>query len=154
MTIGNNSTIGQKVSIHSKKLSGAMLIPVACSQQMVLNLDVAVASFYWSEGLEASQQVCKPPVWQGRETPGQAHQPTFIINPLECDGLLLGNAAHGPHLLTQLPKGQSGCQVRDQHVPGWDAHGPHVKTEPLCGEEPDQRGPFTSSTTINAATRF
>lgn len=43
--------------------------------------------------------------------------PTFIIDPLECDGLLLGNAAHRSHLLTQLHKGYRGCQVCDQHVP-------------------------------------
>ena len=43
--------------------------------------------------------------------------PTFIIDPLERDGLLLGNAAHGSHLLTQLHKGYCCSQVCDQHVP-------------------------------------
>lgn len=54
--------------------------------------------------------------------------PTFIIDPLERDGLLPGNAAHRSHLVTQLHKGYLGSQVCDQHVPGC-THTENVKIE-------------------------
>lgn len=54
--------------------------------------------------------------------------PTFIIDPLECDGLPLGNTAHRSHLLTQLQKGYCGSQVCDQHVPECtDTHTKHIQ---------------------------
>lgn len=58
---------------------------------------------------------------RGEARRGETRPPTFIINPLERDGLLLGNAAHGPHLLAQLLEGQGGRQVCDQHVAGREA---------------------------------
>lgn len=69
-------------------------------------------------------------VRRGEVRSGETRPPTFIINPLERDGLLLGNAARGPHLLTKLLEGQSRCQLCDQHVPGWEEHGQHDTTEP------------------------
>lgn len=58
--------------------------------------------------------------------------PTFIIDPLECDGLLLGNTAHRPHLLTQLHKGYRESQVRDQHVPEFTQRNTHMHTQRKC----------------------
>ncbi|TNN41348.1 hypothetical protein EYF80_048478 [Liparis tanakae] len=115
---GEDAEVAALYRLRPRRDSGATQLREKERGMMLGKRGVRVGGGKRRVGLWVDEQCLVVKDVTSSRTPCREAPPTFVIDPLECDGLLLSNAAHLPHLLVQLHEGYRGGQVCNQHVPG------------------------------------